>query len=120
MTEKNLQPRILYPARLSFRFDGEVKSFLDQQMLTEFSITKTKMAKCSHLDLECKVYCALGSITMNKASGGDGNPAELFKSPKDDAVKVLHSICKKNWENIAVATGPVNVSFHSNPKERQC
>ena len=42
--------------------------------------------------LECEVKWALGSITMNKASGGDGNPAELFQILKDDAVKVLHSI----------------------------
>ena len=49
----------------------------------------------THLEsniLECKVKWALGSITMNKASGGDGIPAELFKILKEDAVKVLHSI----------------------------
>ena len=43
--------------------------------------------------LECKVKWALGSITMNKANGGDGIPAELFQVLKDDAVKVLHSTC---------------------------
>ena len=43
--------------------------------------------------LECEVKWALGSITMNKASGGDGIPAELFQILKDDAVKVLNSIC---------------------------
>ena len=43
--------------------------------------------------LECKVKWALGSITVNKASGGDGIPVELFQILKDDAVKVLHSIC---------------------------
>ena len=43
--------------------------------------------------LECEVKWTLGSITMNKASGGDGIPAELFQIPKHDAVKVLHSIC---------------------------
>ena len=42
---------------------------------------------------ECEVQWALGSITMNKVSGGDGNPVELFQILKDDAVKVLHSIC---------------------------
>ena len=57
---------------------------------------------------------------MNKASGGDGIPAELFQVLKDDAVKVLHSICQQIWENSAVATGLEKVSFHSNPKERQC
>ena len=43
--------------------------------------------------LKCEVKWALGSITMNKASGGDGVPGELFQTLKDDAVKVLHSIC---------------------------
>ena len=50
----------------------------------------------THLEpdtLECKVKWALGSITMNKARGGDGIPAELFQILKNDAVKVLHSIC---------------------------
>ena len=45
--------------------------------------------------LECKVKWALGSITTNKASGGDGIPVELFQILKDDAVKVLHSICQQ-------------------------
>ena len=48
--------------------------------------------------LECEVKCALGSITTNKASEGDGIPAELFQILKDDAVKVLHSICQKIWK----------------------
>ena len=48
--------------------------------------------------LECKVKWALGSITMNKASGGDGIPAELFQILKDDAVKVLDSICQQIWK----------------------
>ena len=48
--------------------------------------------------LESKVKWALGSITMNKASGGDDIPVELFKIRKDDAVKVLHSICQKIWK----------------------
>ena len=46
---------------------------------------------------ECKVKWALGSITTNKASGGDGIPVELFHFLKDDAVKVLHSICQQIW-----------------------
>ena len=52
----------------------------------------------THLEpdiLECEVKCALESITMNKASGGDGIPVELFQILKDDAVKVLHSICQQ-------------------------
>ena len=65
--------------------------------------------------LECEVKCALGSITANKASGSDGIPVELFQILKDDAVKV-----PANLENSAVATGLEKVSFHSNPKERQC
>ena len=55
--------------------------------------------------LECEVKWALESITMNKASGGDGIPVELFQMLKDDAVKVLHSILPANSENSAVATG---------------
>ena len=48
--------------------------------------------------LKCEVKWALGSITMNKASGGDGIPVELFQILKDDAVKVLHSICQQIWK----------------------
>ena len=69
--------------------------------------------------LEGEVKWALESITTNKASGGDGIPVELFQIQKDDAVKVLHSIRQKIWKT-AVATGLEKVSFHSNPKERQC
>ena len=55
----------------------------------------------THLEpgiLECKVKSALGSITMNKASKGDGISTELFQILKDDAVKVLHSICQQIWK----------------------
>ena len=48
--------------------------------------------------LECEVKWALGSITTNKASGGDGIPGELFQILKDDAVEVLHSICQQIWK----------------------
>ena len=54
----------------------------------------------THLEpdiLECEVKRALGSITTNKASGGDEIPAELFQFLKDDAVKALHSICQQTW-----------------------
>ena len=61
--------------------------------------------------LECKVKWALGDITINKASGGNGIPVELFQILKD---------MPANLENSAVATGPEKVSFHPNPKERQC
>ena len=55
----------------------------------------------THLEsdiLECKVKWALERITMNKASGGDGIPVELFQILKDDAMKVLHSICQQIWK----------------------
>ena len=55
----------------------------------------------THLEpdiLECEVKWALGSITMNQASGGDGIPVELFQILKDNAVKVLHSICQQIWK----------------------
>ena len=48
--------------------------------------------------LECKVKWALGNITTNKANEGDGIPAELFQILKDDAAKVLHSICQQIWK----------------------
>ena len=55
----------------------------------------------THLEpdiLECKVTWALGSITTNEARGGDGIPVELFQILKDDAVKVLHSVCQQIWK----------------------
>ena len=76
----------------------------------------------THLEpdiLECEVKWALGSITMNKASGGNGIAAELFQMLRDDAVKVLNSICQQirktqqwpqDWKR----------AVHSNPKERKC
>ena len=73
----------------------------------------------THLEpdiLKCEVKWALGSVTTNKASGGDGIPVELFQILKDGAVKVLHSICQQIWKT-AVATGLGKVSFHSSPKE---
>ena len=76
----------------------------------------------THLEpdiLECEVKWPLGSITVNKASGGDGLPVELFQILRDDAVKVLHPICQQIWKT-AVATELEKVNFHSNPKERQC
>ena len=73
----------------------------------------------THLEpdiLECEVKRALGSITMNKASGGDGIPAKLFQILKDDAVKVLHSICQQIWKT-AVATGLERSLFIPIPKK---
>ena len=77
----------------------------------------------SHLGpdiLECEVKWALGSITKNKANGDDGIPVELFQILKDDAVKVLHSICQQIWKTQQWPQDWKKVSFHSNPKERQC
>ena len=57
----------------------------------------------THLEpdiLECEVKWALGSIIMKRASGGDGIPVELFQILKDDAVKVLHSICQQIWKTL--------------------
>ena len=71
----------------------------------------------THLEpdiLEWEVNWAFGSITANKASGGDGIPVELFQILKDDGVKVLHSICQQIWKT-AVATGLKKVHFQSNP-----
>ena len=71
----------------------------------------------THLEpdiLECEVKWALGSITTNKASGGDGIPAELFPILKDDAVKVLYLICQKIWKlSIGHRSGKDQFSFQS-------
>ena len=77
----------------------------------------------AHLEpdiLECEVKWTLGSVTMNKASGSDGIPAQLFQILKDDAVKVLHSICQQIWKNQQWPQDWEKVSFHPSPKEGQC
>ena len=77
----------------------------------------------THLEpdiLECEVKWALGSITTKKASRGDGIPVELFQILEDDAVKVLHSICQQIWKTQQWPQDWKRVSFHPNPKERQC
>ena len=70
--------------------------------------------------LECEVKQALGSITTNKASGGDEISAELLQILKDDVVKVLHSICQQIWKTQHWPQDWKRLSFHSNPKEGQC
>ena len=73
----------------------------------------------THLEpdiLECEVKWALGNITTNKASGGDGIPAELFQILKDNAVKVLHSVCQQIWKIQQWPQDWKKSSFHSNPK----
>ena len=75
----------------------------------------------THLEsdiLECEVEWALGSITTKKASGSDRIPVELSPILEVDAVKVLHSICQQIWKT--QQWPQEKVSFHSNPKERQC
>ena len=75
----------------------------------------------THLEpyiLECKVKWALGSITINKASGGDGIPVELFQILKDDTVEVLHLICQQIWKTQQWPQDWKR-SFHFNPKEGQ-
>ena len=70
--------------------------------------------------LECEVKQALGSITMHKASGCDGIPVELFQILKDNAVKVLHSICQQIWKTQQWPQNWKRSVFIPIPKERQC
>ena len=77
----------------------------------------------THLEpyiLECEVKWDIESITMKKASGGEGIPVALCQILKDDAVKVLHSICQQIWKPQQWPQDWKRCSFHSNPKERQC
>ena len=67
--------------------------------------------------LESKVKWALGNTSFNKASGCNGIPVELFKTLKDDTLKVLHSVCQQIWQDPAVATGLENVSPHPSSQE---
>ena len=76
----------------------------------------------THLEpdlLECEVKWSLGGITMNKASGGDGIPVELFQILKDDAVKVLHPICKYGKLSSGHRTGKGQFAFQSQRKAMQ-
>ena len=73
----------------------------------------------THLEpdiLECEVNQALGSITMSKASGGDGIPVELFQILKDDAMKVLHSVCQQIWKTYQWPQEQSQFSFQSHRK----
>ena len=74
---------------------------LDKAMIQDLNDPDNHDDVVTHLEtdiLEWEVNWALGSITTNKASGGDGIPVELFQIVKDDAVKVLHSICQQIWK----------------------
>ena len=77
------------------------QEYTEEQYKKDLHDQDNKAGVITHLEpdlLECEVKWALGSITMNKASGGDGIPVELFQILKDDTVKVLHSICQKIWK----------------------
>ena len=67
--------------------------------------------------LECEVKWTLGSTIVNKTSGYNGIPVELFKTLKDDTLKVLYSVCQQIWQDPAVATGLENVSPHPSSQE---
>ena len=70
--------------------------------------------------LKCEVKWALGSITVNKVSRGDGIPVKLFQILKDDAMKELPSICQQIWKTQPWPQDWKNVSFHFNPNAGQC
>ena len=76
----------------------EYAELLDKKHLHDPNNHDGEMTHLEPDTLECEVKWALGSITPNKTSGGDGIPVELFQILKDDAVKVLHSICQQIWK----------------------
>ena len=83
------------------KFAGILSAALSQHHLSGFHDPDNHDGMITDLEpdiLECEVKWALESITMNKASGSDGIPVELFQILKDDAVKVLHSICQQIWK----------------------
>ena len=88
----------------------------------------TQITMITHLEpdiLECEVKWALGSITMNQASGNDRSPIELFQILKDDVVKVLHSVCQQIWKTQQWSQDWKRSVFilipkKGNAKERQC
>ena len=99
------------------------KEYTEELYKKDFQDQDNHDGVITHLEpdiLEYEVKLALESITTNKDSGGDGVPVQLFQILKDDAVKVLHSICQQIWKTQQWPQELENVSFHSNPKERQC
>ena len=99
------------------------QEYIEELYKKDLHDTENHDSVITHLEpdiLECEVKWALGSITTNKASGGDGIPVELFQILEDDAVKVLHSICQQIWKTQQWPQDWKKVSFHSNPQERQC
>ena len=96
------------------------QEYTEELYKTDFHDPDNHDGVITHLEpdiLECEVKWALGSITMNKASGGDGIPVELFQILKDDAVKVLHSICQQFGKlSSGHRTGKGQFSFQSQRK----
>ena len=77
------------------------QKYTEELLKKDFNDPDNHDAEITHLEpdiLQCEVKWALGSISMNKAVGGDGIPVELVQMLKDDAVKVLHSICQQIWK----------------------
>ena len=90
-----------YGLNRSRRYKEEVARIQRRTIQKDLHHADNHDGMITHLEpdiLECEVKLALGSITRNKASGGDGIPVELFQILTDDAVKVLHSICQKIWK----------------------
>jgi len=92
-----------YGPNRSRRYQEEVARIHRRTVQKEFHVSDNHegVITNTHLEpdiLECEVKWALGSITTNKASGGDGIPVELFQILKDNAVKVLHSKCQQIWK----------------------
>ena len=85
-----------------FSIRSYTEEYIEELYKTDFNDPDNHDAVIIYLEpdiLECEVKWALGSITTNKASEGDGIPTDLFRIPKDDAVKVLHSVCQHIWKS---------------------
>ena len=124
------QPHRLQPTRLLCPWDFPGKSTgIGCHCLLQFSSyhdvfhdPDNQDGVITHLEpdlLECEVKWALWRITTNKASGGDGIAVELFQILKDDAVKVLHSMCQQIWKTQQWPQA-WKIQFHSYSKEGQC
>ena len=99
------------------------QEYTEELYRKDFNDPNNHNGAITHLEpdiLEWEVKWALGSITTNEASGGDGTPAELFQILKDAAAKDVSLNMPVNLETSAVVMGLENVSLHFNPKERQC
>ena len=110
-----------YGPNRSRRYKEEVQEYTEELYKKDLHDPDNHNGVITHLEpdiLKCKVKWALGSITTNKASGGNGISVELFQILKDDAVKALHSIGQQIWKTQQWPQGLEKVSFRSNPKER--